>query len=298
MILLFTGASGFLGDNVRHLLEVTYDVITVGLTSQDNYTVNIANEIPNLLTQYDVVLHAAGKAHSIPKTEAEKQSFFDVNLQGTKNLCTALEKVGVPKSFIFVSTVAVYGCDYGEKISEEHPLNGDTPYAISKRLAEEHLRTWCFAHNVVLSIIRPSLIAGPNPPGNLGAMIAGIRSKKYLSIAGSKARKSVLMVQDIAKLIPLLVEKGGVYNVCDTYQPSFRELETVICKQLGISLPISVPYWIAKGMALIGDCLGKKAPFNSLKLKKMTRSLTFSNEKAIRELGWKPTNVLENFRIE
>ncbi len=298
MILLFTGASGFLGDNVRHLLEVTYDVITVGLTSQDNYTVNIANEIPNLLTQYDVVLHAAGKAHSIPKTEAEKQSFFDVNLQGTKNLCTALEKVGVPKSFIFVSTVAVYGCDYGEKISEEHPLNGDTPYAISKRLAEEYLRTWCFAHNVVLSIIRPSLIAGPNPPGNLGAMIAGIRSKKYLSIAGSKARKSVLMVQDIAKLIPLLVEKGGVYNVCDTYQPSFRELETVICKQLGISLPISVPYWIAKGMALIGDCLGKKAPFNSLKLKKMTRSLTFSNEKAIRELGWKPTNVLENFRIE
>ena len=51
-------------------------------------------------------------------------------------------------------------------------------------------------------------------------------------------------------------------------------------------------------MALIGDCLGKKAPLNSLKLNKITKSLTFSNEKAIRELGWKPTNVLENFKIE
>jgi len=51
-------------------------------------------------------------------------------------------------------------------------------------------------------------------------------------------------------------------------------------------------------MALVGDCLGKKAPINSLKLKKITESLTFSNEKAMRELGWKPTRVLENFKIE
>ena len=43
---------------------------------------------------------------------------------------------------------------------------------------------------------------------------------------------------------------------------------------------------------------GRKAPINSLKLDKITKSLTFSNEKAIRELGWKPTNVLENFNIE
>ena len=57
--------------------------------------------------RYDVVFHAAGKAHSIPKTEAEKQAFFDVNLQGTKNLYAALEKAGIPTAFIFVSSVAV-----------------------------------------------------------------------------------------------------------------------------------------------------------------------------------------------
>lgn len=298
MKLLFTGASGFLGNNVRPLLEKMYDVTTVGLLPQDDYTVNMAKEVPELHTRYDFVLHAAGKAHSIPKSRTENQAFFDVNLQGTKNLCRALEKVGMPKAFIFISTVAVYGCDYGENITEEHSLEGTTPYAMSKRLAEEYLQKWCGEHNVILGILRPSLIAGPNPPGNLGAMIKGIRNGRYLSIAGSEARKSVLMVQDIARLIPRLAEKGGIYNVCDCCQPSFRDIELLICKQLRKSKPLSIPYWVAKSLALIGDCFGGKAPINSLKLKKITESLTFSNGKAMRELEWEPTDVLENFKIE
>lgn len=298
MTLLFTGASGFLGSNIIQLLNGAYNIISVGLSPQDTYLVDIATDIPTFIDAFDVVFHAAGKAHSVPKTEAEKRLFFDVNLQGTKNLCTALERSGIPKAFIFISTVAVYGCDSGENITEEHPLNGTTPYALSKIKAEKYLQGWCAMHNVKLSILRPSLIAGPNPPGNLGAMIHGIKNGKYLSIAGGKARKSVLMVQDIANLLPMLIEKGGIYNVCDSYQPSFRELEMVICKQLSRKGPISIPYWLAKSMAVIGDCLGEKAPINSLKLRKITSSLTFSNEKAVRELKWKPMNVLETFLIE
>ena len=298
MKLLFTGASGFLGNHIYPLLKEKYSISTIGLTSLDNYFVNLAIAVPFLTEKYDIVLHAAGKAHSTPKTEEEKQLFFDVNLQGTKNLCVALERTSIPKAFIFISTVAVYGCDYGENITEEHPLNGMTPYALSKIQAEQYLQEWCNKHHVTLGIIRPSLIAGPNPPGNLGAMINGIRHSKYFSIAGGKARKSVLMVQDISNLIPLLAEKGGIYNVCDTYQPTFRELESVICRQLGKSMPLSIPYWLAKSMAVVGDCFGSKAPVNSLKLNKITKSLTFSNEKAMRELGWKPMNVLENFKIE
>ena len=298
MTLLFTGASGFLGSNIIQLLNGAYNIISVGLSPQDTYLVDIATDIPTFTDAFDVVFHAAGKAHSVPKTEAEKRLFFDVNLQGTKNLCTALERSGIPKAFIFISTVAVYGCDSGENITEEHPLNGTTPYALSKIKAEKYLQGWCAMHNVKLSILRPSLIAGPNPPGNLGAMIRGIRNGKYLSIAGGKARKSVLMVQDIANLLPMLIEKGGIYNVCDSYQPSFRELEMVICKQLNKKLPLSIPYWFAKSMAVLGDCFGENTPINSLKLRKITNSLTFSNEKAVRELGWKPMNVLGNFQIE
>lgn len=94
MKLLFTGASGFLGNNVRPLLERVYEITTVGLLSQDDYTVNIAREVPELHERYEVVLHAAGKAHSIPKTEEEKQAFSDVNLQGTKIFVPHWKRLG------------------------------------------------------------------------------------------------------------------------------------------------------------------------------------------------------------
>lgn len=295
--LLFTGASGFLGYNIRPLLEKQYDVHTIGLTDEDDIKINMAKEVPPVNTHYDLVLHAAGKAHTVPKTEVEKQVFFDVNYQGTVNLCTALEKAGVPKALVFISTVAVYGCEFGEMITEDYPLEGDSPYAKSKIMAEEYLAQWCKEHDVELGILRPSLLAGHRAPGNLGAMVDGIRKGFYLNIAGGKVKKSVLMAEDIARLLPLLAEKGGVYNVCDTYQPTFGELSASVARQLGKRRPVSIPYWMAWCMAKVGDLLGKKAPINSYKLEKMTKSLTFSNSKARRELGWEPLDVLTNYEI-
>lgn len=295
--LLFTGASGFLGYNIRPILEKTYDVHTIGLADDDDIKINMAKEVPPINTHYDVVLHAAGKAHTVPKTEAEAQVFYDVNYQGTVNLCKALENAGIPKVIVFISTVAVYGCEYGELITEEHPLEGNSPYAKSKVMAEEYLSKWCLDHQVRLGILRPSLLAGKNAPGNLGAMVNGIKKGFYLNIAGGKVKKSILMAEDIAHLLPLLEEKGGIYNVCDTRQPSFGEISASVAKQLGKHKPSSIPYWMAWCMAKVGDLLGSKAPINSYKLEKMTKSLTFSNQKARSELNWEPLDVLENYKI-
>lgn len=297
MKLLFTGASGFLGSNTLKILQNQYSITTIGLTSSDNIQFDISKGVPSIESEQDIVLHAAGKAHSIPKTEVEKKAFFDVNLQGTINLCTALEKSGIPQSFIFISTVAVYGLESGENITEEFPLNGNSPYALSKIQAEQFLTEWCNKNNVILSIIRPSLIAGPNPPGNLGAMIRGIKTGKYLSIGGGRARKSVLMVEDVANLVPLLVETGGVYNVCDSEHPTFKELESLISRQLSNRYILHIPYFLAKVLAIIGNVIGSKSPINTDKLDKITKSLTFSNEKAKMNLNWTPLNVLENFKI-
>ncbi len=297
MRILFTGASGFLGKNILPVLSSHFQVKTIGLMPDEDYRVNFCDTIPDLPESFDLILHAAGKAHSIPQTEKEKQAFYDVNYQGTVNLCRALEKNKLPRTFVFISTVAVYGCETGENIEESHPLNGNTPYALSKKQAEEFLQTWCSQRGITLGILRPSLLAGINPPGNLGAMIKGIKEGKYLSIAGGKARKSILMAEDIARLIPLLIGKGGIYNLCDDEHPSFRQLEQNIAGQLGKKCPKNIPYWMAKTLALAGDCWGANAPINSLKLKKITKSLTFSNEKAKRELGWQPLNVLEQFKI-
>lgn len=294
---LFTGASGFLGKNIYPILSEKYNIETVGLFDNDTYKLNLAHIAPTLLKKYDIILHAAGKAHNVPKTEREKQLFFDVNLHGTINLCSALEKAEIPKAFIFISTVAVYGIDFGENFTEEHPLNGNTPYALSKIQAESFLQEWCFLHNVTLGIVRPSLIAGKNPTGNLGAMIRGIQSGRYFRIGDGKTKKSVVMAEDIARIIPKLSIRGGIYNLTDDYHPSFAELENSIANQLYKKPPISIPYWSAKSIARMGDIIGAKFPLNSMILDKIIKPLTFSNEKAKKELEWQPMDVLRNFKI-
>lgn len=294
--MLFTGGTGFLGRNCTPFLLKTYLVTTCGISDADDIKANLANEIPILPNHYEIILHACGKAHSIPQSAEEIKAFYDVNYQGTINLCKALEKVGAPKSFIFISTAAVYGIDNGNFVTEDYPLKGESPYAKSKIMAEEFLTEWCKKHNVILTILRPSLIAGSNAPGNLGAMVKGIKTGAYLSIAHGKARKSLLMAQDIANIVPLAEDKGGVYNVCDNDHPSFGQLESIIADQLGKRKPLSIPYWFAKCLALVGDVI-KPLPINSSRLDKIVQSDTLSSEKAQKELGWRPMSTLENYRI-
>ena len=295
--LLLTGASGFLGRNIIPDLKQKYSVKTLGRSANNDVRCDLSDSIPDFTESYDVVLHAAGKAHIVPKTEEEREAFYKVNLEGTKNLCAGLERVGVPNSFVFISTVAVYGLDTGEDISEEAELKGNTPYALSKILAEQYLADWCSANGVKLSILRLPLVAGVNPPGNLGAMIKGIKSGRYLSIGKADARKSVVMAVDVAMLFPVLEDKAGVYNLSDGYDPSFGELEMLIAKQQGRRRPLAIPYWMAALMAKCGDMMGRRAPINSYKLGKIINPLTFSSKKAQTELNWTPLRVLENFKI-
>jgi len=294
--LLFTGASGFLGSNTLFKLIRQYDVDTLNFSNSSTYEVNLANQKPVLNRRYEIVLHASGKAHCIPSNKEDENQFYAINFQGTKNICAGLEKFDPPDSFVFISTVAVYGCESGECLTEDSRLDPNTPYGKSKLQAEQYLSEWCEHRCVSLTILRPSLLAGRNPPGNLGAMINGIASGRYLSIADGKARKSIAMAEDIARLIPHCENKSGIFNLCDDLNPSFRELEELISKQLNKPLPIGIPMWLAKCLATTGD-LFNLSVINTQKLCKITQTLTFSNEKIKNELGFFPSNVLDNFVI-
>lgn len=70
--LLFTGGTGFIGKNVMPLLTRQYEVTTCGISDDDMIFANLAKEVPELAEKYDVVLHACGKAHVVPKTEDRK----------------------------------------------------------------------------------------------------------------------------------------------------------------------------------------------------------------------------------
>lgn len=296
--LLFTGGTGFLGTNVKPILDKTYEVTTIGITDRDMLKANLVVGVPELPEHYDVVLHAAGKAHIYPKTEAEIKAFYDVNYEGTVNLCAALENVGVPKSFIFISTLDVYGLAAGEGIDESYPCHPTTHYAISKLQAEEYLIKWAEAKGVTLGILRPSLMTGPNPPGNLKAMINGIKKGYYVNISGGHTRKSLMMIYDIAHVVPKIENIGGTYNLCDNRHPSYYELSKCIGKQLGKKHDcLNIPYWMALYMAKIGD-LVSVLPIDSHRLEQLTKSNTYSNEKAKKKLNWEPMDVIESFKIK
>ena len=295
--LLLTGARGFVGRNAISELREHYLVSALGRGTDNDVAADLAAGVPALPRRFDVVFHAAGRAHCVPRTPADANEFFAVNVAGTRNLCLALEKVGVPASLIFVSTVAVYGLERGENISENAPLAGTSPYARSKIEAENFLREWCSRHGVVLTILRPSLIAGADAPGNLGAMVRGLRSGRYFRIGRGNARKSIVMARDLGRVVPLAETRGGVFNLCATHAPSFAELEKLITTQLGKREPRALPYAIAKCLAAIGDCCFGRAPIDSARLRKITETLTFSNRKAREALGWTPLEILENYRV-
>lgn len=288
--ILFTGASGFLGSYITKAFQSSEnELIKVGITDDSHILSDISKEIPNLGDlQVDMLVHIAGKAHVIPKTEAEKKSFYDVNYEGTKNIVKALKFN--PKSIVFISTVAVYGVETGENIKESDPLLGNTPYADSKIKAENFLIEHCKTHKINLVILRLPLISGGNPPGNLGDMIKAIKKGYYFRIGNGEARRSIVAASDIAELIPKLMDKNGVYNLTDNIHPTFKEIDSHIGLKYGIKIK-TLPKWFLKIFAIIGDYI-PKFPINSLKFSKMTKSLTFSSEKATRELGWNPKNSL------
>lgn len=294
MKILLTGATGFLGKIISKNLSMVHEIVKLSRTASD-INVSLDKEILDFKESFDLVIHSAGKAHSVPKTEEEKRQFYEVNVLGTQNLLKGLEACAVPKQFVFISSVSVYGQEEGFNVAEDSLLAAKDAYGLSKIEAEALLQKWCAQHNVVCTILRLPLLVGENPPGNLGAMIRAIEKGYYFNIGRGKARKSMVLAEDVSNFIPKIATIGGTYNLTDGHNPSFFELSTVIAKQFQKSTPMSMPLIFAKTIGLLGDFLDSEAPINSLKLKKITADLTFDDSKA-RAMGWSPSSVLDWYK--
>lgn len=286
--ILLTGASGFLGNYIKKAFDTSgFLVDTIG-RSNSTVQCDLSSQTPQLPNVYQVVVHAAGKAHMVPKTEVEKQAFFDVNLQGTKHLISAIEASGqVPQTFVFISTIGVYGLDKAENITEAHSLNATDPYGQSKIQAEAFVREWCTKNGIAYFNLRLPLISGANPPGNLGSMIKALKKGYYFRIGKGSARKSIVLAEDVAAFLPSLFEnkQSGEYNLTDGVNPTFAQIEDKIAHYIGSKVKIVIPAAIAKLIATVGDFI-PKFPLKSRQYNKITSTLTFSDEKARKQLNW------------
>lgn len=310
MELLLTGYPGFLAGSIKKYFEQkNWHVDSLGLldvpvneihSGSRHIQCNLATDIPCLSDKkYDLVIHAAGKAHVVPRSEAEKKSFYDVNVTGTEHLLLALQN-NPPKSIVFISSVAVYGLEKGERIKEDAPLAATTPYGESKVMAEKLIRETVFSRPVIRGIVRLPLIAGKNAPGNLGSMINAIQKGFYFSVSKGKAARSVVMKDDIAPFLEVLGEHGGTYNFTDRHDLTYATLSQAIRKHISCPKRPDLPYWFAWCLALAGECLHfiirRPVPFDFYRLEKMTTSLTFDSSLAEKEIPFNPRPVLENIQ--
>ncbi len=297
MNILLTGANGFLGRSISSQLSTKNSFIYSLSKSVGDYKISLSEHIPDFKHNFELIIHAAGKAHKTPTNKFEAQEIHNVNVNGTANLLIGLEKTVLPKQFVFISTVSVYGLDFGLNINEEYKLLAKEPYGLSKIKAEKLVYEWCEKHKIICTILRLPLVVGSNPPGNLGSMIKAIKKGYYLNISGGRAKKSMVFIDDISKYILKAAQIGGVYNLTDGYHPSFLEISNLISKQLNKNNSFNIPIWVAMIISYIGDLLGNKAPINTKKLNKIVSSLTFDDEKARKAFGWMPTPVLKVFKI-
>jgi nucleoside-diphosphate-sugar epimerase len=286
--LLLTGGNGFLGQNILKTLSKYYKISTLGRSAVNDLQFNLSTEVPVFDIRYSVVVHAAGLAHVNNKTLLDSSYFFDINLTGTQNLLKGLAKAGLPKEFVFISSVSVYGKEYGTSNLENENLMASDPYGLSKIYAEQLAIDWCRKNGVICTVLRLPIVVGKNPPGNLGAMVRGIKKGYYFNIGGGKAKKSMVLAEDIAEFIPIVAPLGGIYNLTDGYHPTFRELSEALAKKKVFNLPLTVARLIGK----IGDNLRGRFPLDTARVLKMTSDLTFDDTKA-RMVGWNSRKILE-----
>lgn len=289
--ILLTGSSGFLGSYILEFLEnESYEVIKVGRSVKSDIKIDLSlNKLSKIDADY--VIHVAGKAHVIPKTEEDKKEFFKVNYIGTNNLLYGLDTINL-QSIIFMSTVAVYGKKVGELIDEKSPLLGNTPYALSKIQAEQSIINFGITNNIKTVVLRLPLVTGEKPLGNLRAIIKAIKKGYYFRIGKGQAKKSIISASDIANLIPELFDLNGVYNLTDTSHPMISEIDSIIAKKFNKKIK-SIPIFLINVFAKIGDIF-YFFPFNSSKFEKLTKTLTFSNKKLFNDIKYRPSKGLSD----
>lgn len=286
MKILLTGNTGFLGSNIYNYLRSKHDVKTLSRKQSDyNFDLSIDSEI-ELSEEFDWVIHSAGIAHN-----KDNKNILRVNLCGTKRLLQALLNTKF-KALTFISSVSVYGQEYGENIDEKFAIDASKldQYGLSKYQAEIEVLNFCKKKEISCSILRLPLIVGTNAPGNLKDMMRAMEKGYFFLIGDGTARKSMVLVEDVAKQIEKFYNVNGVYNLTDGYNPSLNEFTEYMAKKMNFKKPRRLNLYIAYFMAIIGTIL-RLSFFNLSKYNKLKKSLTFSSALAQREVNWQPTKV-------
>jgi len=276
---LVTGWNGFLGGYLCDAIVTNGGtLVRCGRVQESDVRCDLSETIPLLPDTIDNVIHAAGLAHK-PSKESDRDSFQRGNVETTLNLLKALEQLE------------------GDQINEDAATDPLNEYGISKLDAEQLVWNWTRERNIDCYIFRLPLIVGRSAPGNLQQLIRSIRAGRFVLPGGGNARKSMVLAQDVAQWAADTNGASGIFNLTDQIDPSYLELCNAITAHYSLRSIPKIPEILMNVAGKIGDigsALTKRPlPYNSSIHQQLTKSLTFSSERAIK-FGWRPNSVIEN----
>lgn len=304
---LITGASGFIGELLFNSLRqknLTVQALIKHDCEDENHfsRFDLVKDTlsAKVFQEVDTLFHLAGKAHALAETKQDEDEYFQINTEGTRKLLDAAKQAGVQK-FIYFSSVKAVGDSDQQPMDESVQTPADTPYGQSKYAAEQLVLHGGYVPHPV--VIRPSMVYGNTEKGNLPRMIQAIRKGVFPPLPENHNRRSMVHVDDVVQAAILAAEKpeaaGQIYIVTDGQAYSTRQIYDWIRVALGKSpLHASIPMGLLNALAKSGDAIGRvsgrRFPFDSDVLDKLTGSAWYSSAKIQRELGFSPQHTLQS----
>ncbi|MNK65807.1 dTDP-glucose 4,6-dehydratase [compost metagenome] len=303
--ILVTGADGFIGSHlVETLLKAGHDVRPFVLYNSFNswgWLDHLGAEVKESLDVFsgdirdpygakqamrgcDVVFHLAALI-AIPYSYHSPATYVETNVTGTLNLLQAARELGVSK-FIHTSTSEVYGTARFVPITEEHPLQGQSPYSATKIGADQMALSYFRSFETPVSIIRPFNTYGPRQsaraiiPTIITQLASGV---KRVFLGSLHPTRDFNYVQDTVRGFMAIAESersvGEVINIGSGFEVSMGDTARMIAELMGCDIEIQLD------------------PHRLRPEKSEVERLWASNAKARDLAGWEPEyGGLDGFR--
>jgi NAD dependent epimerase/dehydratase len=294
--ILVTGADGFIGSHVtENLVRLGHDVRAFVYYNSFNSWGWLDHSEPKVkkaldvfagdvrdpfavktaLLDCDVVFHLAALI-AIPYSYQAPDSYVDTNIKGTLNILEAARQLGL-KKVVHTSTSETYGTAQFVPITEDHPLQGQSPYAATKIGADQMALAYFRSFGTPVSILRPFNTYGPRQSARavIPTIITQIASgKREIRLGSLTPTRDFNYVTDTASGFIACAESddsvGEVINVGSDYEISIGETAQLIAEVMG------------KKIKVVSES-GRIRPEKS-----EVERLWASNDKARRLIGWEP----------
>jgi nucleoside-diphosphate-sugar epimerase len=311
MEILVTGGTGFTGSHlVRRLLDRGHRVSVIDLQKGLFYqelkkkgalitlgSVTDKNIVNELVKGSEVVYHLAAAFRQI---NVSKHHYWDVNVEGTRNLLDAAFRFGVRK-YIHCSTIGVYGNVQRPPADENSPIAPADYYQLTKYEGERVVQEYVDRGLDAITIL-PAGIYGPRDPGRFLILFRLVKRGYFLMFGDGNTFYHTVYIDNLLDAFELASEKrgnsGARYIIADGEYYSLNKLVDCVARAMGISVRIHhVPFWpiwtLAGACEIVCKPLGISPPLFRRRIDWFRQNRAFDVEKAKKELNYIPEVTLE-----